>query len=67
VREGENGWVLPIRSPKAFIERLRWCDAHRKELAAMVRRIYTEFQPRTWEEVAADFEAIATECIKIKS
>jgi len=67
VREGETGWVLPIRNPEAFIERLRWCDAHRKELAAMVRRIYTEFQPRTWEEVAADFEGIATECIKIKS
>jgi glycosyltransferase involved in cell wall biosynthesis len=58
IREGKTGWVLPIRSPEAFIERLRWCDSHREELAAMVRRIYTEFKPRDWADVAADFETL---------
>jgi glycosyltransferase involved in cell wall biosynthesis len=57
IREGLTGWVLPIRSPEAFIERLRWCNGHRQELAAMVRRIYDEFQPRDWADVAADFES----------
>lgn len=61
IREGQNGWVLPIRSPQAYLERLHWCDAHREELAAMVRRMYHEFQPRTWADVAADFEAICTQ------
>ena len=58
VREGMNGWILPIRSPEAFVERLRWCAAHRRELAAMVERTYLEFQPRDWSHVAADFEAL---------
>jgi len=63
VREGQTGWVLPIRSPQAFIERLDWCHSHREELAGMVRRIYHQFQPRTWADVAADFESICADCI----
>jgi len=63
IREGETGWVLPIRSPQAFIDRLHWCDAHREELAHMVRRIYHDFQPRTWADVAADFESICAEFV----
>src|SRR5262249_46368757 len=46
VREGETGWVLPIRSPEEFVERLKWCEAHRPEMASMARLIPTEFQPR---------------------
>jgi glycosyltransferase involved in cell wall biosynthesis len=63
IREGQTGWVLPIRSPQAFTERLHWCDSHRKEVADAVRRIYHQFQPRTWTDVAADFESICTECM----
>lgn len=58
IRENENGWVMPIRSPHAFINRLRWCDANREALAGMVERIYRDFQPRYLDNVAADFEAI---------
>jgi len=65
VREGETGWVLPIRSPAIFVERLRWCATHRAELAAMVRRAYAEFQPRDWSTVAADFERVYAE-IRVK-
>ena len=60
IKEGETGWVLPIRSPEAFIERLLWCDSHRQELAEMVRHSYTDFRPRDWADVAADFESICT-------
>jgi len=67
VREGWTGWVLPIRSPQAFTERLHWCDSHREELAEMVRRTYYQFQPRTWADVAADFESICTEFITVPS
>lgn len=64
IREGKSGWVLPIRNPDAFTEKLRWCDTHREELSAMVKRIYNEFQPRDWSDVAADLEAFSTEVLK---
>jgi len=63
IREGRTGWVFPIRSPQAFIERLHWCDTHRVELAQMVRNIYQQFQPRTWADVAADFESVCAQAI----
>jgi glycosyltransferase involved in cell wall biosynthesis len=56
VRIGKTGWILPIRTPKAFMERLKWADEHRKELAEMVARIYGQFGPRTWDLVAQDYE-----------
>lgn len=58
IKEGQTGWILPIREPAAFVERLLWCDTHREELAAMVRRIYEDSSQRDWNEVAADFEQI---------
>jgi hypothetical protein len=53
--------ALPIRSPEAFVERLRWCDTHRVELAKMVRHLYDDFRPRTWADVARDFESLCAE------
>jgi glycosyltransferase involved in cell wall biosynthesis len=38
IGDGQNGWVLPIRSPAAFIERLQWAERHRVELAEMIRQ-----------------------------
>jgi len=61
VKEGRTGWVLPIRSPGAFADRLQWCDAHRPELADMITAIYSEFRTRDWSDVAADFEAIVSQ------
>jgi glycosyltransferase involved in cell wall biosynthesis len=58
IRDGESGWILPIRSPEAFVERLGWCDANRPALADMVRRLYTRYRVRDWDDVAADFEAL---------
>jgi glycosyltransferase involved in cell wall biosynthesis len=58
VRDGETGWIVPIRSPEKLIDRLRWCATHRDELAAMTDRVSTTFRPRDWAEVAADFEAL---------
>jgi len=58
VRDGETGFVLPIRSPASFVDKLKWCDTHREELAAMVKRIDKEFRPRDWSHVASDFERI---------
>ena len=64
VRPDETGWILPIRSPEAFVERLLWCDSHREELAQMVLKIYHKFRPRDWSDVARDFERICEEGMK---
>ena len=53
--ENQTGWIVPIRDPEAFVERLQWCDEHRAELAQMVWKIYQDFQPRDWSDVARDF------------
>lgn len=58
VKEGLTGWVLPIRSPEEFINRLRWCNEHREELGEMVKGIYRSFRPRDWDDVAEDFERL---------
>jgi glycosyltransferase involved in cell wall biosynthesis len=58
IKHNETGWILPIRSPQLFVERLHWCESHREELASMARRIYDDFKPRDWADVAADFESI---------
>jgi glycosyltransferase involved in cell wall biosynthesis len=64
IKNNETGWILPIRSPQLFVERLLWCESHREELAAMAWRIYSEFKPRDWEDVAADFESICVDAIE---
>jgi glycosyltransferase involved in cell wall biosynthesis len=61
IAETETGWILPIRDPDAFVERLQWCHEHRQELATMVRKVYQEFQPRDWANVAKDFTQICTD------
>jgi len=67
IREGIDGWVLPIRSPEAFKERLQWCDSHRVELADMVKRIYYDGSTRTWNDVASDFEKICISDLHLKN
>jgi glycosyltransferase involved in cell wall biosynthesis len=61
VRDGQNGWVLPIRSPQAFVERLQWADHHRAELAEMARTSHVLFPVRDSADVAADLERVCAE------
>lgn len=63
IREGKNGWVLPIRSPDAFVERLRWCQEHRSALAEMVRHTYDTYQAPSWDDAAAEFEEVCAEAL----
>lgn len=65
--EGETGWILPVRSPISFVERLNWCHEHRQELAQMVRRTHQDFQPRDWTNVASDFATICTGLLSQRS
>lgn len=56
VRDGATGWVLPVRRPEAFVERLRWCEANRPALASMVRRLHEAHVPWSWDRAAEAFE-----------
>ncbi len=64
IRQGEIGWVLPIRQPEAFVNQLKWCDENRENIAEMVWRIYREYHPRNWSDVGTDFEKICLENLK---
>lgn len=60
ITEGKTGWVLPIRSPAAFIDKLLWCDSHRNELAEMVKNVYENYKPKDWHDAAKNFTDICT-------
>ncbi|AFY34223.1 glycosyltransferase family 4 protein [Calothrix sp. PCC 7507] len=64
--EGKTGWLLPIRCPTGFVERLKWCHEHRQDLVQMVWRVYQDFQPRDWAEVATDFVRIHADLLQQK-
>jgi glycosyltransferase involved in cell wall biosynthesis len=52
IREGEQGWMLPIRSPAAIVERLQWCHDHRDGLAEMVKKVYESSHAFDWKQTA---------------
>lgn len=64
IQDGKTGFIVPIRSAPALVERLQWCHLHRAELATMAREIYTEYHPLDWPEVAADFEALSVTAVR---
>jgi glycosyltransferase involved in cell wall biosynthesis len=57
VHPGRDGWIVPIRDADAIVDRLRWCDANREALAAMIAG-RGRVPSRSWADVAADFERI---------
>lgn len=67
VREGETGWVIPIRCPQALVERLRWCDEHRSELAQIVRQVYASWQNLDWSETGKQADGNIREVIAAMS
>lgn len=63
VSEGRTGWIRPIRDAAGYAEQLRWCAAHREQLAAMVDAVAASHTPRDWQTVAQDFLAATTVAI----
>lgn len=53
VEPGKTGWILPIRQPEAFLEKLAWCDQHRHDLANMADRMARTGEPCDWQQAAA--------------
>lgn len=67
IKEDVNGWIVPIRKPEAIIDRLLWCDNHRKELTEMVRNIYFSFRPRDFAQMAKDYETIVSDLMRVRN
>ena len=65
IREGKDGWIVPIRDPDACIQRLSWCRDHRDELVEMARSIHVNSSIRTWDQVAADWENFCKEVLHL--
>jgi glycosyltransferase involved in cell wall biosynthesis len=59
IADGRNGWVLPIRAPQAFADRLRRCHGDREALAAVAESAARTDTARDWSSVAAAFEDLA--------
>jgi glycosyltransferase involved in cell wall biosynthesis len=55
VEDGVSGVLFAPRDTQRMLEKLRWANAHRPELAAMLRRSVAGFVPRDWKDVAVDF------------
>jgi glycosyltransferase involved in cell wall biosynthesis len=67
VRDGQNGWILPIRSPQSFVDQLLWADQHRHELVNMVRSTRSSVRVRDSADVAADFERVCAQYVDTHS
>ncbi len=48
IRDGETGFVIPIRSPEAIAEKITWCAAHREQLALMGMAAQKNVSALTW-------------------
>jgi glycosyltransferase involved in cell wall biosynthesis len=56
IRAGEQGWIVPIRSPEAIVERLRWCNQHREEVVRAARLVYDTSWSFDWQATAEQAE-----------
>jgi len=57
IREGESGWVVPIRDPDAIVNRLQFLEANREVLEAAVRTVAGTAPFFDWAETARLAEA----------
>ncbi len=48
IREGETGFLVPIRSPEMLAEKITWCATHRDDLAGMGIAAQRRASELTW-------------------
>ena len=53
VRDGENGFLVPVRAPEAIAARLDWCASHRADVHALGEAARATAAALTWERYAA--------------
>jgi glycosyltransferase involved in cell wall biosynthesis len=47
--DGQTGFLVPVRSPRAIAEKLDWCASHREELSGMGIAAQTRARDFTWQ------------------
>ncbi|HWB59253.1 MAG TPA: glycosyltransferase [Chthoniobacteraceae bacterium] len=52
VREGETGFLVPVRAPEKIAEKIAWFAEHRAELPAMREAATRKAAEYTWEDYA---------------
>jgi glycosyltransferase involved in cell wall biosynthesis len=52
IRDGEHGWIVPIRNADVIAERLRWCTENREEVARMVAIVFRSSLGFDWSQTA---------------
>ena len=52
IRSGENGFVVPVRSPETIAEKLTWFCDNRKEIESMKSAAQNSVSAFTWEHYA---------------
>lgn len=55
IKNDHTGWVMSIRDPGSFIDRLRWCDKNREGLARVIDNVQNISSKITWSDVADSF------------
>jgi glycosyltransferase involved in cell wall biosynthesis len=56
IADGRQGWIVPIRDPEAFCERLLWLNNHRAELVNAIQCVYQSGWNLDWSETARQAE-----------
>jgi glycosyltransferase involved in cell wall biosynthesis len=64
VMEGETGFLVPIRSPQAIAEKIRWFDEHRDAIPEMGEKARLHAANYTWEQYG---KTIVEGILRVKS
>ncbi|UOR04480.1 glycosyltransferase [Hymenobacter aerilatus] len=54
VKEGETGFLVPIRSPQAIAEKLQWFLDNRAQLPRMIQQVQAHAASYTWQQYGTD-------------
>ena len=52
IREGQNGWVIPIRRPDLALERLRWIQENRETFSVIAQNSFENPGVKDWRQTA---------------
>lgn len=67
IRDGINGWLLPVRAGDEIIHKLESLEQNRRALLACGVEAARSIASRGWDEVAADFVAEARKRLALKA
>jgi len=65
VTPGFDGWILPARDARAFVDQLLWIKNERQRLSATMQQQAAQLLNRGWSDAAQDFTGICHQvCVK---